>query len=135
MWSSHTTGELHPMPGMGVFQTTFSVSLQVSGRLGSSGIAPAFGPRNLGHCSVWAAPVSDRSINPRATIKARYMVFLPADAERIGRGPPRDATPGADVAYRTGARDIQYARQNPGLKPEAQRSCRSAPAIICFRAS
>jgi hypothetical protein len=36
---------------MGVFQTTLSVSLQLSGRAGSSATLPASVPRNCGHWS------------------------------------------------------------------------------------
>ena len=57
---------------MVVFQTTFSVSLHVSGRAGSSGMTPAAGPRNCGHWSV-AAPVSVSSVTPMTTIAARII--------------------------------------------------------------
>ena len=46
--SPETIGELQPRPGMSMVQTTFSVSLQRSGRSGWSGATPASRPRNRG---------------------------------------------------------------------------------------
>ena len=61
---------------MSVFQTTFSVSLHVSGRAGSSGTSPAFGSRNLAHSPCpWAsgAPVSNSSTHPTMAITRRFI--------------------------------------------------------------
>ena len=44
----HTTGDEWPRPGMGVFHTTFSVGLHVSGRPVSVEMPWPFGPRNCG---------------------------------------------------------------------------------------
>src|SRR5687768_11331797 len=53
----------------------FSVSLQLSGRAGSSATTPASRPRNCGHCSVAETAVSANSVNPTDTITARFIVF------------------------------------------------------------
>src|SRR5579872_2881668 len=55
MRSPQTTGEDQPVPGMSVFQATFSVVLQVSGSLGFSVTPVDSGPRNWGHWSIVAA--------------------------------------------------------------------------------
>ena len=44
----HTTGDEWPRPGMGVFHSTFSDALQVSGRPVSAETPWPFGPRNCG---------------------------------------------------------------------------------------
>src|SRR2546429_9763070 len=72
-WSSQTMGELQPRPGISVFHATFSVSLHVSGRAGSSAMTPALGPRNLGHWSVADRPVRVSSIKPPMKV-ARFIV-------------------------------------------------------------
>ncbi|MCY4509287.1 MAG: hypothetical protein OXG35_20350, partial [Acidobacteria bacterium] len=59
--SSQTTGELQLRPGRSIFQTTFSVSLQVSGRAGSSPTSPAFGPRNCAHYAPTGAGAASAS--------------------------------------------------------------------------
>jgi hypothetical protein len=52
----HTTGADHPTPGIAVFQTMFSVALQLSGSVGSSPDTPrASDPRNCGQFSGEAA--------------------------------------------------------------------------------
>ena len=62
--------ELQPRPGMSVFQTTFSVSLHVSGKAGSSATAPAAGPRNWDHWPSSAAKtlVKASNANPKVTV-------------------------------------------------------------------
>src|SRR5262245_53716522 len=67
-------GELQPSPGIGVFQTMFWVSLQVSGSAGSSGITPALGPRNCGHCACWAETLENASSSPQASSAARRIL-------------------------------------------------------------
>ena len=53
--SSQTIGELQPWPGTSSFQTTFSVRLQDSGKVGLSSATPARSPRNRGQLSSAAA--------------------------------------------------------------------------------
>ena len=48
IFPSRMTGEDHPWPGMGTFQTMFSASLQVRGRSTASECPWAVGPRNSG---------------------------------------------------------------------------------------
>ena len=56
MRSPQTTGDDQPSPGTGVFQTTFSVVLQVSGSRGSSStVDMASAPRKAGQFSDAAA--------------------------------------------------------------------------------
>ena len=49
IFSPQTIGEDQPLPGIAVFQATFSVWLQVSGKFGSSTTPDESGPRNCGH--------------------------------------------------------------------------------------
>src|SRR5687768_3695019 len=53
----------------------FSVSLQLSGRVGSSAATPAAKPRNCGHWSVAETACSANSVNPTVTIEARIIVL------------------------------------------------------------
>src|SRR4051794_40608963 len=87
MWSSQTTGELQPRPGMFVFHLTFSVSLQDSGRLGSSGTAPISGPRNIGHWSLAEAATTAVRANA-ATTSARGTQASLSPPTRHGRRAP-----------------------------------------------
>src|SRR5258707_1045552 len=47
-WLPQTTGDDQALPGIGVFQTTFSVSLHLSGKLVAAEQPLAVGPRNSG---------------------------------------------------------------------------------------
>src|SRR5205814_3770673 len=55
-WSPHTTGELHPRPGISRFQATLCEASQVSGSAGSSAATPERSPRNCGQFSSAFAP-------------------------------------------------------------------------------
>src|SRR5215207_6281998 len=63
------------MPGTSTFQTTFWVSLQVSGRPGSSGMTPAPGPRNCGHWSAADIVVSARTVSATVVTSLRIEVL------------------------------------------------------------
>src|SRR5688572_28128858 len=79
-WSSQTIGELQPRPGTSTFQTTFWVSLQESGRPGSSATTPAFGPRNCGHWSAAEIVASARSVS--AAVVTSLRIGYPPELER-----------------------------------------------------
>jgi len=101
MRSPQTTGEDHPRPGIGVFQATFSVVLQVSGSPEATISPEECGPRNCGQLS------SVRAVDPtretRAT-RTRHRMSMgevnesgcfrqhkcphPASGNRVA-GPPR----------------------------------------------
>ena len=81
MWSSQTTGELQLNPGMSIFQAMFSVSLQVSGRAGSSAMLPALNPRNFGHCCAAATGVRvSHSVKPVVIVATSLIVVSFAQA-------------------------------------------------------
>src|SRR5262245_12179707 len=71
-WSPQATGELQLRPGISIFQATFCVSLQVSGRAGLSAATPEREPRNCGHCSPCA--IADTAARA-STAMARRPVF------------------------------------------------------------
>ena len=101
-WSPDTTGELQLRPGMSVFQTTFSVSLHVSGKARSSGTSPAFGPRNLAHSpcpSASGAPVSNSSAHPTMAITRRSIGILPV-VDRTSVLPGRGCSPALQIVRR-----------------------------------
>src|SRR5437870_6913792 len=68
MLSPHTVGELQPVPGISVFQATFWLVLQVSGRLGSSATPSEPGPRNCAQLFCAVAVVSSTQLRRIATI-------------------------------------------------------------------
>ena len=75
MRSPQITGDDQPSPGIGVFQTTLSVVLQVSGRRGSSStVESASAPRKAGQFSFSAetsAVVATSRSRTAATVAGR----------------------------------------------------------------
>ena len=82
--SPQTIGDDQPRPGTSVFQATFSVADQRSGRFGPLATPRAPGPRNCGQCSgVWPenAPSMHiaRTIAPSGNAIATERLALPID--------------------------------------------------------
>lgn len=112
-----TTGEDHPRPWMGVFQTTFPVSLHSSGRSFVEAWPFAEGPRNAGHGSdAWRPAVTSMTrLKQRARINS-FNLTVGGSALRPVPGQRRstiDAIDGGPLLSQSG-RGIAIPPQSPG---------------------
>src|SRR5262245_13354209 len=81
-----TIGDDQPRPGTSRFHSTFSVSLQVSGRLGLSATPSERGPRNCGQ--LFSAAMAERDTNgQRQTVAVRTVRKKSREREFMSKSP------------------------------------------------
>ena len=115
----------------------FSVSLQVSGRAGSSGMTPAPRPRNCGHWSAAPAARSASGAGPTEPTPIRSRATASETARRM-KPPRRKMSKSVEPAWRTERGPESYTRVEPSsiagrhrLPARRRRTPRNtAPAVL-----